>query len=130
MTGARFTYGRIDPETGNIASIGSIERVSRFLDTTIMLEDGDQIPIEDRAEHIIFDEFDGDETDIELVIACASNYNSFKGWNIEDIGSLLRATKHVERQTRHKMNPNCPAYGRRVDLVKAEILTDILPESE
>jgi hypothetical protein len=33
-----------------------------------------------------------------------------------------------ERGSRHKMNPNCPSYGTRLELRVAGLLTDELPE--
>ena len=44
------------------------------------------------------------------------------------MADLLLSARHVERTTRHKLNPNCESIGNRYDLVAAGILTDELPE--
>jgi NAD+ synthetase len=123
-TGAPFTYSRINPETGEYSYVGSIERVSRFLD--------EPTPGSDRVggltnEVVLF--HDGDLSFEIQVIALRAVEESaaFTGWDIEEVQTLLSAARKVERITRHKMNPNCPAYGDRASLVEEGILTNELP---
>ena len=53
---------------------------------------------------------------------------AFQGFHPDTISGLLRSARHIERTTRHKMNPNCPTYGDRESLVTAGILTNDIPE--
>ena len=116
-TGAPFTYGRIDPDTGAITSIGTIERVARFLD---MPYRGD-LPKTFTHEIILFANEEPIWPDLLLSAQRSGLFPDEDG-----IELLLRATRRVERITRHKANPNCPTLGVRAALVAEGILTDDL----
>jgi NH3-dependent NAD+ synthetase len=121
-TGAPFTYSRIDLETGEYNYVGTIERVSRFLDHTSTLSDGSMAT----GEKLIFDEpnpVDG----WPLVVTLAKTSGLFNDFSRSDVKILLKAARKAEQVTRHKENPNIPTYGSRESLVEDGILTDTLP---
>lgn len=115
-TGAPFTYGRINPETGEIASYGTIERVSRFLD----VQSWGACPVSDYL-------FGVNDPDWSEMVTEAKQSGYFDGFSDSEVETLLTAARKVEQITRHKMNPNCPAYGDRASLVEEGILTNELP---
>ena len=117
-----FTYGRIDPDTGEITRIGTIERVSRFLDTEGLYPSGNVYSIE--AE--LFGE-EGPSNWVAFVDKASYN-DIFSGLDFGSVDEFLRAARKAERQTRHKMNPNIPELGTRLDLIRAGILTNELPK--
>jgi len=123
-TGAPFTYGRIDPDTGAIIRVGTIERVSRFLDTEGEYLYGGVYSIE--ASLFSNDTFGGWRTR-EAMMAEAKNSGCFNGLDDATILSLLTAARKCERATRHKSNMNITTLGTRNDLVVAGILTNTLP---
>lgn len=118
-TGAPFTYSRIDPDTGEYTYVGSIERVSRFLD--LYVED-DSTTMGDLlfADNLSVGTLDS-------LTAKAGDSGLFEGLDKDTVISLLWASHRIERITRHKENPNCPTYGTRKDLVRAGILLNTLP---
>lgn len=111
-------YSYIDFDTGEYTHVGLIERLSRFLDTSYALGS----TVEDRL-------FGGDFDRLPFVGDRVRDlaYDFFQNQNLEMVTKLLTSSRRVERATRHKMNPNCPAYGTRKDLVDAGILTNTLP---
>ena len=121
-TGAPFTYSRVNPETGEYTYVGTIERVSRFLDT----------PKDNILAPILFNPEVQDLTqqlgvDINSLIRDAPETNAFKGFDPEDVKVLLKGAIKAEYQTRHKVNPNIPTYGTRRELLDVGILTNELP---
>jgi NH3-dependent NAD+ synthetase len=120
-TGAPFTYGRIDPITGEILRYGTIERVSRFLDRTFELEDGTKAT----GEKLLFDDLDRQST-MREALRNARTY-CFPEMTRDEVLTLLRAARRAEQVTRHKWNPNCPMLGNRADLVADGILSNELP---
>jgi len=134
--GAPFTYSRIDPDTGNYKSVGTIERINRFLDEAIPHPvPGEACGPETWQEKLLFSD-NLSQDDMKTLVTAALNSNAFKGLDVGEtfvsqhhgiLLSLLRGARKAEKQTRHKMNPNCPAYGDRASLVKEGILTDTLP---
>lgn len=108
--GVPFTYGRINPETGEIASIGTIERVSRFLD----LKDGE-------TERCLFG---GVEPNWLALAELGWEQNCWDS-NFAPI-EFLKAARRAEAATRHKSNANIPTLGTRKDLIEAGILTNNL----
>jgi NAD+ synthetase len=101
--GVEWTYSRVNPETGEYARVGTIERMSRFLDG----------------------EFDFDlwtaekNSTVDDLLPRAQQF----GLSREHLVSAQK----WERATRHKMTPNCPSLGSREDLLNVGILTDELP---
>jgi len=120
-TGVPFTYSRIDTETGEYNYVGTIERVSRFLDLKIS-----PIIIGDTTNaDILFD--DNAEPHWDKLTRRALESGLFDGYPEIEIEAFLKAARKTERDTRHKLNPNCPSYGTREGLVTAGILTNDLP---
>lgn len=99
-------YGAVDPDSGAWLHAGLIERVSRALD---VLGEG-LFAAEDPAPWI----------------DAAQTLPVLSGLEADLLGNLLRAARRVERLTRHKLNPNIPALGRRRDLLDAGLITDAL----
>jgi NAD+ synthetase len=110
-TGQGF-YSYIDPDTGAYASLGMIERVSRFADTP--------------GGAGLF-QSSTDEGALAAICEAACSTPAMAGLNPELVDRLLRAARRAERVTRHKYNPACPTLGSRAELVEAGILTDTLP---
>ena len=88
--------------------------MSRFLD-------------EDGVEADLFGAAEPSEARMTELTAQAGT-RAFQGFHPDTISGLLRSARHIERTTRHKMNPNCPTYGDRESLVTAGILTNDIPE--
>ncbi len=108
LTGVRWTYSRVDAGTGDYTSVGTIERASRFLDLAPELigpAEPDWAALVARARQGPFAPLDDAETE-----------------------AVLQSTRGLERATRHKANPNCPALGDRSALLGAGLLTDELPD--
>ena len=119
-TGAPFTYGRINPDTGEITSIGTIERVARFLDLPFI----DIDPHGETVEEVLFAKRDPDWASL---VTRGKESGCFEPeTRRSDVETLLMAARKTERITRHKMNPNCPTLGERHELVNAGILTNDL----
>lgn len=122
-TGAPFTYGRINSATGEVISIGTIERVSRFLDRFYKLPDGGGGCF---GAKLLFNEPQYRKS-WDFILSCARASNAFPDSIVDDdVLTLLKAAQHVERVTRHKENPNIPTLGNRLKLVRASILTNDL----
>ena len=119
-TGANFTYSTVSPATGEYLTVGTIERVSRFLDYTLAWG----IP----HEALLFGE-QLNTTAIAYLTRVAQDSPLFAGIPSQSVGDILRAARRAERRTRHKINPNCPMYGSREDFVARGILTNYLPIS-
>ena len=119
-TGVPFTYSRIDVETGEYSHVGLIERVSRFLDTVTK-------PVgKDSQGNLLFScemfDDDADQDDLYNIIAEATYAGPLRDLPFHLAGDILMAARKAERITRHKMNPNCPTYGTRQELVRQGIL--------
>ena len=108
LSGVSWTYSRIDSETGEYTRVGSIERMSRFLDTGIEAE-----------------LFGDPDPDFKKLTTAAVHF--FPSNSVVEIEALLRSSRKLERTSRHKANPNIPALGTREELVSAGLLTDLLP---
>jgi|APSaa5957512622_1039677.scaffolds.fasta_scaffold10182_2 NH3-dependent NAD+ synthetase len=123
--GVPFTYSRIDTETGQYASVGSIERVSRFLDWTM-----DRVFSDPMTGFSCMDDetlWNAPDEAWERIYEMARGHRLFEGVDDEMVIKMLKAARHVERITRHKKNPNIPTYGSRKALLEAGILTNDLP---
>lgn len=112
LSGVSWTYSRIDCETGEYTCVGSIERMSRFLDTGV--------------EDALFGEPEPDAGDFAKMTSAAVGF--FPGYSHEEIEGLIRSSRKLERVSRHKANPNIPALGTRAELVHAGLLSDELPD--
>lgn len=125
-TGAPFTYGRVDPETGKILRFGTIERVARFLDGAYWHPSNGTCS---SGERLLFDDLDRQDTMQEAVRA-ATESGLFPGFTQDDILKLFRAARKAERVTRHKLNSNIPPLGERIDMLEDGILTNDLVEGK
>lgn len=129
--GADFTYGRLNPDTGKVVNVGTIERVARFLDEDIPFTPTSGKSHTDKStrtwqEKALFDAgtYIGFIDPAVLGVAIKSKAFQGSGLSGEAITTLLFATRKAERQTRHKANPNIPTLGTRKELVGAGILSD------
>ena len=113
-------YSYIEAD-GDYRTVGLIERVSRFLDTTII--DGIEYP----ASMLFADHLDENTGILNMIIETAVTSLIFDGVDADTVRNLLRNARRIERMTRHKMNPNCPALGDRQTLIQAGWLTNDLP---
>ena len=115
-------------EAGEYRTVGLIERVSRFLDHNVCILGGADIHdgIDTTNGAILFDDR-SDASDLDYLYLRAQNAAEFTGIAPPDVVTLLNSARKIERVTRHKMNPNCPAITARADLVAAGILTNTLP---
>lgn len=114
LYGVAWTYSKVDPDTGAYTFVGSIERMSRLLD-------------QGQVERRLFQDDTLHDADLEQIVATALA-TSFSGFDPAEVRDLVLSARHIERVTRHKMNPACPTIGTRRELLDAGILTDELPE--
>jgi len=120
-TGAPFTYSRIDLETGEYSYVGTIERVSRFLDIDMGWDD-----LFEGLRHgdILFCT---GGPDWPKMVTAAKVSGLFDEFSRSEVETLLMAARTAEAKTRHKENPSIPTYGTREDLVLKGFLTNDLP---
>lgn len=111
LTGVGWTYSRV--ADGRYAFVGSIERVSRWLDTV--------------NDALFDDRRSVDELMSGRWYGAVENQNAFAGLSNLGVRKLLESAKKIERATRHKHNPNCPTLGTRDELVAQGLLTNALP---
>lgn len=109
MTGVHWTYSKVDPRTGVYTYVGTIERMARFLD-----------------RHP--ETFGAAEPDWDALVD-AARAHTFGFATPEATRAYLQSARRLERATRHKANPNCPALGDRATLVREGLLTDELPDT-
>ena len=114
LSGCEWTYSRVDPTTGEYVRVGTIERMSRFLDTLLL-------PGSVRGDHSWESVLFGDELDVGTIMANVAQEFGLTHQH-------LVSARKWERITRHKMNPNCPALGTRRELLDAGLITDELPK--
>ncbi len=111
LSGVEWTYSRIDASSGEYTRVGSIERMSRFLDSG--------------HEARLFG--DTELTDADFKVLTGEATTSFPGYSATVIEALLRSCRKLEHATRHKANPNIETLGEREALVRAGILSDEFP---
>ena len=106
LTGVDWTYSKVNPNTGEYTSVGTIERMSRHLD-----------------------EFE--QTEIQWASgrdweqAVKENFSDMKEGEFK---LYFDSYKSIEASTRHKMNPNIPCLGfGREDLLEIGAITNELP---
>lgn len=107
-SGVDWTYSRLDFASGNYRKVGSIEIMSRVLD---------------RHPELVADA-PLDEAQLDAI---AREVAPLFGRSHAVVLAMLESCRALERMTRHKANPNCPALGVRADLVARGILTNQLP---
>ena len=108
-------YSYIDPQSGDYARVGMIERVARFADSA--------------QASALFDDAASD-ADLSQMIAAGIEHVALRPLSSDLVERLLRAARRAERITRHKFNPACPTLGERAELLSAGILTNTLPDCE
>lgn len=109
LYGVHWTYSKVDPDTGEYSFVGTIERMSRFLD----------------LHHELFGPGSPDWR--TLVGVARSGLFSHLA-DEASVRGLLESARNIERQTRHKENPGCPTLGTREALLDARILSDAFPD--
>ncbi|MFV8753897.1 NAD(+) synthase [Nannocystaceae bacterium ST9] len=107
-SGVDWTYSRLDDATGEYAKVGTIEIMSRFLDLHPELFRDAALP----------------EPELS---ALAREAEPHFARSHAVVMAFLESCRAIERMTRHKANPNCPALGSRAPLVQRGILTNTLP---
>jgi len=120
--GVSWTYSRINVETGEYCKVGTIERMSRFLDSSdsnraSVDREGNAWPISDWLLNAPLDT-------MSVYAEHLSDRLTQLGLSREHLISAMT----WERTTRHKMNPNIPTLGTRPELLDARILTNELPK--
>jgi NAD+ synthase len=108
LYGVHWTYSQVDPDSGEYTYVGSIERMSRFLDERpelIGAAEPDWDSLTRHAAHGLFADLGDDES----------------------VLGMLRSARSIEASTRHKENPNCPSLGTRQELLDSGVLVDTLP---
>lgn len=101
-------YSYINLETGKYTNVGMIERMSRYLDAT-----GDTL-------------FKVTEDEIPLQTLVNGAVDSFPGVPKDKLFTFFNAVKNMERTTRHKLNPNCPSLGSRLEMIVTGDITNQL----
>ena len=111
--GVAWTYSRVDPDSGEYTSVGTIEQMSRFLDLADPHADGGV--------------FGDSEPDWDA-LASTAIAGPFGHLDAAKATEFLTSARRIERSTRHKWNPNCPTLGERGDLLAAGVLSNELPD--
>jgi NH3-dependent NAD+ synthetase len=101
LSGVDWTYSRVDPKTGEYLRVGTIERMSRWMDW------------EKR-----------NRPEVGWEPATRDAKLAEMGLTVEH----MESARKWERTTRHKENPNCPSLGDRRLLITAGLITNTLPE--
>lgn len=108
-SGVDWTYSRVNMTTGEYSKVGTIEIMSRFLDLHPELFQDRPLP----------------ET---TLAALAREAEPMFERSHAVVMAFLESCRALERMTRHKANPNCPALGSRGPMVQQGILTNTLPK--
>jgi vacuolar-type H+-ATPase subunit B/Vma2 len=110
--------------TGKVVNVGTIERVSRFLDEIGPTDGVASLLAKQPIHEAMLFSADLSQEDMQGLVATAAKSKAFAGSGLSDNELLLRGARKAEKATRHKMNPNIPALGTREELTKAGILSD------
>jgi NAD+ synthase len=108
-SGVDWTYSRVDMASGEYTKVGTIEIMSRFLDA---------------HPELLTDQPLAEAT----LDALAREAEPLFERSHAVVMAFLESCRALERMTRHKANPNCPALGSRAPLVLSGILTNTLPK--
>lgn len=112
-TGVAWTYSRVEDRSGEYTRVGTIERMSRYLDAC--------------RDALFRDEVSAADCLHGHGVTAALGHPAFGGLDEIAIEQLLVSAKRVEQLTRHKANPNIPTLGNRQELLEEGLLTDALP---
>lgn len=130
LTGVDWTYSRVYLEDaalgdkfrnnqpakrGEYASVGTIEKLSRMADKYNSAESD---------ERFFLDGIDP----VETLCLADKNNTPFHNVTDEELKTYISSARKIERNTRHKMNPNCPSLGNRYELIDIGIITNELPK--
>ena len=118
LSGVEWSYSRVDPKTGKYVKVGTIECMSRFVDSYA----GHFYDSQRQGDQGFFARF-GFEDEPHFTSIVLSHAEKF-GLTEAHLISALK----WERITRHKENPNCPSLGKRHYLLEEDILTDEMPK--
>jgi NAD+ synthetase len=132
--GVEWSYSRVDPKSGQYVRVGTIERMSRFLDEPLGEKLREQVnslmdqplyshlevPRGATFESILF-------TENMAPIPCKTQVEEMAVRFGITLAHVVSARKW-ELITRHKLNPNCPTLGSREAYLNSGTLTDTLPE--
>ena len=110
LSGVDWTYSRVDSE-GNYTKVGTIERMSRFMDSYGL----------DAVAFALLGP--GIARDMWL-----QHYFPVMMYKEEEALAFCRSALKIEKATAHKANPNCPSLGERGPMVHDGILTNELPD--
>jgi NAD+ synthetase len=113
LSGCEWTYSRVDPKTGEYVRVGTIERMSRFLDIK-------ENPERHRKLFGSVETWGPEDELLDRYVEAAAAFGLTR--------EHLASARKWEQSTRHKLNPNCPSLGRRQDLIYDGLITDELPE--
>lgn len=124
--GVPFTYTKMDPNTGKVVSVGTIERVSMTLrqpyPSTMQMSVGDVLFTRTSLDDAVWDSLVESARQRPAVAFPADEFTD------TEVRAFLEAARHAERVTHHKMNPNCPSGPSRNWMVNAGILSDTLSD--
>lgn len=114
LTGVDWTYSKVNPDTGEYTSVGTIERMSRALDQgafeSLLFRDGCTVENSVNMDWVGFETF-------------------FPELSTEELLKMLISCKKLESRTRHKYNPSIPCIGfGREDLLEIGAVTNELPK--
>jgi NAD+ synthetase len=121
-------YSYIDFETGQYKNVGLLERVSRFLDRSIGIQDQDEGRFYTATVGQLL--FAAYEPNLDDLLCEAEKSGLFSDIPTGTVGFLLGRARRIERVTRHKANPMIPTLVSREALVAEGLLTNDLPVKE
>jgi NAD+ synthetase len=134
LSGVDWSYSRVDPKTGEYVKVGTIERMSRFLDEPLgekLREQVNSLMDQEMYSHLEVPQ----GATFESILFTEDPAPIPSKVQVEEVATRFGITLlHVvsarkwELTSRHKMNPNCPSLGSRKELLDAGILTDELPQ--
>lgn len=110
-SGVPWTYSRIDPVSGEYTRVGTIERMSRFLDAG--------------HEGVLFGAEAPSAAQFSMMVEAAAEF--FPDHSSEVIEQLIRSSRKLEATSRHKANPNIPMLGTREELIERGLISNSLP---
>jgi hypothetical protein len=108
MSGVDRTYSLIDWKRGSYTRVVTIEMLSLYLDLHPELMRDAPLP----------------EPELDALARAAE---PMFGRSHAVVVTFLESARALDRMTRHKHNPNCPALGTRSELVDRKILSNELP---
>lgn len=124
LTGIDWTYSRVDHKTGEYTRVGTIERMSRFMDAE------EKFYNEEIQNHWGAHSKEPNEVDIRVSSVKRASELVYPGVSDEVITRYRISAIHQDTSTKHKENPNCPVLGGRWELLDIGAITNELPRIE